>query len=156
MKPEECCLKAKKLLESKFRQEHKIAMAYVDKVTNRPVIKAEDSEALEGFAILLSSGTNTFKTIGYSSKFESPDSMLKIIERLSPKLQSSWRNNADHNINTEEREVCISDSSLFVEQKFKQVTCPTLSSVSFLVWKRRRRIARKGARNGRMRNLVNS
>lgn len=56
-------LKVKKLLESKFGQKHKIAMAHVDKVTNGPVIKAEDAEALEGFAILLSSCTNTLKAI---------------------------------------------------------------------------------------------
>lgn len=97
IKPEEGYLKAKKLLESKFGQKHKIAMAYVDKVTNGPVIKAEDDEALEGFAILLSRCANTLKAIGYSSKFESPDSgMQKIIERLPPKLQASWRNDADH------------------------------------------------------------
>ncbi|XP_066023399.1 uncharacterized protein [Pocillopora verrucosa] len=82
MKAEDGYVKAKKLLESKFGQKHKIAMAYVDKVTNGPVIKAEDADALEGFAVLLSSCTNTLKAIGHSSKFESPDSMRKIIERL--------------------------------------------------------------------------
>jgi len=41
--------KARKLLESKFEQKHKIALAYVNKVTNGPAIKAEDAEALEGF-----------------------------------------------------------------------------------------------------------
>ena len=39
-------LKARKLLESKFGQKHKIAMAYVDKVTIGPAFKAEDTEAL--------------------------------------------------------------------------------------------------------------
>ena len=32
-------LKARKLLESKFSQKHKIAMAYMDKVTNGPSLK---------------------------------------------------------------------------------------------------------------------
>ena len=54
-------------MESKFGQKHKIAMAYVDKVTNGPTFKAEDAEALEGFATLLDSCTNTLKAIGYSS-----------------------------------------------------------------------------------------
>lgn len=104
-------LKAKKLLESKFGQKHKIAMAHVDKVTNGPVIKAVDAEALEGFAISLSSCTNTLKAIGYSNKFESPDSMQKIVERLPPKLRESWRNNTDRNLNSESRDVCIEDIS---------------------------------------------
>ncbi len=76
-------------------------MADVDKVTSGPVIKAEDAEALEGFAILLSSCTNTLKAIGYSSMFESPENMRKIVERLPPKLQASWRNEADRILNTE-------------------------------------------------------
>ena len=82
-------LKERKLLESKFGQKHKIAMVYVDKVTNGPAFKAEDAKALEGFATLLASCTNTLKAIGYSSKFESPDCMRKIIKQLLPKLQVS-------------------------------------------------------------------
>ena len=108
-------LKARKLLESKFAQKHKIAMDYVHTVTNGPAFKAEDAEALEGFATLLASCTITLKAIGYSSKFESPDCMRKIIERLLPKLQVSWRDNADRILNTKGRDICIDDIFLFVE-----------------------------------------
>ena len=62
-------------MESNFGQKHKIAMAYVDKVTNGPVIRAKDAEALESFATLLASCTNTLKAIGNSSMFESLDCM---------------------------------------------------------------------------------
>lgn len=132
MKAEDGYVKAKKLLESKFGQKHKIAMAYVDKVTNGPVIKAEDADALEGFAVLLSSCTNTLKAIGYSSKFESPDSMRKIIERLPPKLQASWRDNADRILNSEARDVCIDDISLFVEQKARTLSNPVFGKLPCL------------------------
>jgi len=125
-------LKARKLLESKFGQKHKIAMAHVDKVTNGPAIKAEDAEALEGFATLLASCTNTLKAIGYSSKFESPDCMRKIIERLPPKLQASWRDNADKILNTEGRDICIDDISLFVEQKARALSNPVFGKLPFL------------------------
>ena len=132
MKAEDGYVKAKKLLESKFGQKHKIAMAYMDKVTNGPVIKAEDADALEGFAVLLSSCTNTLKAIGYSSKFESPDSMRKIIERLPPKLQASWRDNADRILNSEARDVCIDDISLFVEQKARTLSNPVFGKLPCL------------------------
>ncbi len=46
MKPEEGYLKAKKVLESKFGQKHKIAMTYLDDVMKGPVFKAEDAKAL--------------------------------------------------------------------------------------------------------------
>ena len=52
-------------------RERLLAMTDVDKVKNGPVIKAEDAEALEGFAI------------------------RKIVQRIPPKLQASWQNNAD-------------------------------------------------------------
>ena len=55
-------LKARKLLESNFGQKHKIAMAYVDKVTNGPFIRTEDSKALESFATLLASCMNIPKS----------------------------------------------------------------------------------------------
>ena len=79
-------LKARKLLESKFGQKHKIAKAYLDKIMNSPAIKAKDTKALEGFATLLASCTHTLKATGYSTKFESPDCMQKIIKQLPPKL----------------------------------------------------------------------
>ena len=125
-------LKARKLLESKFGQKHKIALAYVDKVTNGPAIKAEDAEALESYATLLASCTNTLKAIGYSSKFESPDCMRKIIERLPPKLQASWRDNADRILDTEGRDICIDDISLFVEQKARALSNPVFGRLPFL------------------------
>ena len=145
MKPEEGYPKAKKLLESKFGQKHKIAMAYVDKVANGPAIKAEDAEALEGFAVLLSSCTNTLKAIGYSSKFESPDSMRKIIEKLPPKLQASWRNNADDIINTEARDVSIDDISLFVEQKARVLSNPVFGKLPCLEKEKKKNGKEKGS-----------
>ena len=105
-------------------------MAYVDKVTNGPFIRAEDSKALESFPTLLASCTNTLKAIGYSSKFESPDCMRKIIKRLPPKLQASWRDNADRILNTEGRDICIDDISLFVEQKARALS--SLWKIAFL------------------------
>ena len=125
-------LKARKLLESKFVQKHKIAMAYVDKVTNGPAIKAEDAEALESYATLLVSCTNTLKAIGYSSKFESPDCMRKIVERLPPKLQVSWRDIADRILDAEGRDICIDDISLFVEQKARALSSPVFGRLPFL------------------------
>ena len=107
-------------------------MAYVDKVTNGPIIRAEDAECLEGFSILRSSGTNTLTAIGYLNKIEGPDNMRKIIERLPPKLQISWRDTADRILHKEEREVCIEDVSLFVEQKSRALNNPIFGKLPCL------------------------
>ena len=99
MAPKEGYTKVRSLLERRFGQRHTIAMACLDQVTNGPRIKAEDAESPEGLSILLSSFTNTLRSIGYSSKIESPDNMRKIIDRLPPSLQVKWRENADRILN---------------------------------------------------------
>ena len=124
MVPKEGYEKAKGLLERRFGQKHKIAMACLDQVTNGPRIKGEDAESLEGFSILLSSCTNTLRSIGYSNKIESPDNMRKIINRLPPRLQAKWRETADRILNVEQREICIEDISNFVEQKSRSLGNP--------------------------------
>ena len=101
MAPKEGYTKARSLLERIFGQKHKIAMACLDQVTNGPRLKAEDAESLEGLSILLSSCTNTLRSISYSSKIESPDNRQKIIDRLPPPLQIKWRENADQILDVE-------------------------------------------------------
>ena len=77
-------LKVRKLFDNKFGQKHKIAIVYVDKVTNGPAIKAEDAEALEVSPLCRSVVRILLKLLVYSSTFESPDCMRKIIKRLPP------------------------------------------------------------------------
>ena len=154
MNPEAGYLKARKLLESQFGQKHKIAMAYVDKVTNGPAIKAEDAEALESFSTLLASCTNTLKAIGYSSKFESPDCMRKIIERLPPKLQASCA--------TTLTESSTPRAETFVLMTFpcslsrRHVLCPIQFLENSLSWKRKRRITETEATDLNLRSVVTS
>lgn len=93
--PKEGYTKARSLLKRRFGQKHKIAMPYPEEVTNGPCIKGEDAESLEGLSILLSSSTNTLRSICYSSKIESPDNTRKIVSRLPATLQVKWRENAD-------------------------------------------------------------
>ena len=132
LNPGEGYSKAKKLLEARFGQKHNIAMAYVDQLTNGPYIKAEDAESLEGFSILLSSCISTLKAIGYLNKIEGPDNVRKIIERLPPKLQSSWRDNADRILNADKREVCIEDIASFVEEKSRTLSNPIFGKLPLL------------------------
>ena len=132
MAPKEGYTKARSLLERRFGQKHKIAMACLDQVTDGPRIKAEDAESLEGLSILLSSCTNTLRSIGYSSKMESPDNMRKITDRLPPSLQIKWRENADRILNVEGREIRIEDISDFVEQKSRSLSNPVFGKLPFL------------------------
>ena len=121
-------------------------MAYVDHLTNGPYIKAEDPKSLEGFSILLSSCTNTLKAFGYLNKIEGPDNMRKIIERLPPKLQSSWRDNADGILNVDKREVCIEYIASFVEEKSCALSNPIFGKLPFLA-KDKKKSQMRGAKS---------
>ncbi|XP_078361599.1 uncharacterized protein LOC144645962 [Oculina patagonica] len=88
-------LEARKLLAKRYGQPYKIASAYVDRVTNGPVIKAEDETALQSFSVLLTSCKNTLNDIGYLSKIENPDSLRKVVARLPFNLRQKWRDVAD-------------------------------------------------------------
>ena len=143
LNPEEGYSKAKKLLEARFGQKHNIAMAYVDQLTNGPYIKAEDAESLEGFSILLSSCSNTLKAIGYLNKIEGPDNMRKIIERLLPKLQSSWRDHADRILNAE---YGFEDIASFIEEKSRALSNPIFGKLPFLA-KDKKKSQTRGAKS---------
>ena len=58
--------------------------------------------------------------------------MRKIIARLPPKLQSSWRDNADRILNADKREVCIEDIASFVEEKSRALSNPIFGKLPFL------------------------
>ena len=124
-------LKGRSLLEQKFGQKHKIAMAHVEKFINGSPIKAEDGDSLEQFSISLLSCSNTLKAIGYLNKIENPNGMKKIIERLPYKLQERWRDVADKIMNDEEREVTIEDIAKFVETKARSMNNPVFGKISY-------------------------
>lgn len=130
MAPDECYRKARDLLEQRFGQKHKIAMAYVDKVITAPPIKVDDGNALEDFSILLSSCKNSLEAMGYLTKIENPDCMHKIVDRLPHKLQDRWRDIADYIINVQEREVTIKDVADFVEQKARSLNNPVFGKTT--------------------------
>lgn len=72
---EERYREARKLLTKRYGQLYKIASAYVEHVTNGPVMKAEDGAALLSFSALLTTCKNMLNEIGYLSKIENPDSL---------------------------------------------------------------------------------
>ena len=64
--------------------------------------------------------------------------MRKIIARLPPKLQSSWRDHADRILNADKREVCIEDIASFVEEKSRALSNPIFGKLPFLAKDKRK------------------
>ena len=96
--------------------------------------------------ILLSRCTNTLKAIGYLNKIKGPENMRKIIARLPPKLQSSWRDHADRILNADKREVCIEDIASFVEEKSRALSNPIFGKLPFLA-KDKKKSQMRGAKS---------
>lgn len=124
MRPNEGYAQARYLLEQRFGDNHKIAMAYVEKVLDGPPIKADDGNALESFSITLSSCKNSLEAIGYLKKIENPECMRKIVERLPYNLQGKWRDTADFIMNVDKRDVYIDDIARFVEKNARALNNP--------------------------------
>lgn len=131
MKPVDGYLKARDLLERRFGDKYKIAMAHVDKLLSLPSIKPEDADALEKYSISLTSCKNALEGIGYLNKIENPDVMRKIVEKLPYKYQDKWRDIADTIINVKHREVTIEDIATFVEQRARSLNNPIFGKLTF-------------------------
>jgi hypothetical protein len=127
---EEGYTKARKLLKERYGQSYRIATAYVDRLVKGPPIKAEDNTALQRFAILLTSCNNTLKEIGYQSKVENPDSLKRIVDRLSYGLRQKWRDVADRITEREEREISIEDITAFVVARARAAAHPIFGNLS--------------------------
>ena len=71
--------------------------------------------------------------------------MRKIVDRMPPKLQSSWRDNAGRILDIEKREVGIEDISKFVEEKSRALSNPVFGKLR-CVGKDKRDVKRRRAK----------
>ena len=72
--------------------------------------------------------------------------MRKIIARLPPKLQSSWRDHADRILNADKRQVCFEDIASFVEEKSLALSNPIFGKIPFLA-KDKKKSQMRGAKS---------
>ena len=107
-----------------YGQSYRIATAYLERITKTPQIKAEDSEALQRFSVLLTSCKNTLKEIGYLNKLENPDSLQNVISRLPYSMRQKWRDVADDIMSNEKREITFEDIASFEEVKARILLIP--------------------------------
>lgn len=130
MRPEEGYQEARRLLKARYAQNYKIAAAYVSRVTNGPLIRHEDAQALQKFSVLLTSCKNTLKEIGCLNKVENPDSSQRVIERLPFQLRQRWRNVADDISSNKQREITFEDIARFVESKARALNHPIFGNIN--------------------------
>ena len=129
MNPEQGYTEARRLLKKRYGQEYRIAAAHVRTLTEGPIIKSEDENALLQFSVQLTSCTNTLKEIGSLGKLDHPENLRRVINRLPFGMRLKWRDTVDRIIESEERDVTIEDVTKFVTAKARAATPPIFGKV---------------------------
>lgn len=147
--PEEGYSEARKILKKRFGENYRIATAYVDKVTEGPALKAEDSKGLQKLSTLLRSCRNTLKSIGYASQIENPDSLRGVVERFPFDLRKKWSATADKITEGEDREIRFDDIVAFFEKESRTSSHPVFGDIPRSNDQEREK---KGTRNSKFKN----
>ncbi|PFX33001.1 hypothetical protein AWC38_SpisGene2090 [Stylophora pistillata] len=121
---------ARKLLHKTYGSSYKIASAYEKNLTRGPAIKAEDGEALQSFALALTSCKSSLTEISYLNKLENPDTFTTIVQRLPFGLRQKWPDTADNITETQDREITIADLSNFVSARARVTSHAIFGDVS--------------------------
>ncbi|KAI4884310.1 hypothetical protein NFI96_008914, partial [Prochilodus magdalenae] len=129
MKPDEGYCEAKRLLKEYFGNEYKISVAYMDKALNWPDIKADDSEALNSYALFLTSCKNAMAELEYMDEMDNAANMRAIISKCPYKLREKWRGVACDIQEKQQRKPRFSDIVVFVARQAKIALHPVFGDV---------------------------
>jgi len=128
--PDEGYAEARRLIEKKFGHEFRIASAYESKALNWPPVKSEDGSALSRFSVYLASCKNAMKGSQYSSKFDQPDNIQKLILKLPYSMRERWRHVVDDIMELQGRPVKFDDLVSFIDREARIATNPVFGQIT--------------------------
>jgi len=82
---------AQQLLKKHFRNEMKIANAYIEKALNWTTIKVDDGKSLHAFALYLRECCNVIQNLQYMDELDVVSNLKLIVSKLPYKLRERWR-----------------------------------------------------------------
>ena len=130
MAPDEGYAEARRLIEKKFGDEFRIAFVYESKALNWPPVKSEDGSALSRFSVYLASCKNSMKGSQYSSKFDQPDNIQRLIFKLPYSMRERWRCVVDNIMELQGRPVKFDDLVSFIDREARIATNPVFGQIS--------------------------
>ena len=110
---------AKKLLTERFGDQFKVTNSWIKKVSDGPMIKAGDREALQDLADDLKKCEITLKATGRLAKINNEGQLIKIQERCPTFLKSRWQSKVQE-IRNEDRDPNIEDVRKLVRTAAKE------------------------------------
>ena len=121
---------AHRLIKKRFGDEYRIASAYESKAVNWPSIKPGDGTALSRFSIYLVSCRNAMSGSQYSSKFDQPDNIHKLVLKLPYSMRERWCRLVDNIMELQKRLVKFDDVITFISHEARIATNPVLGKIS--------------------------
>ena len=128
--PDEGYAEARRLIEKKFGDDFRIASAYESKALNWPPVKSEDGSALSRFSVYLASCKNAMKGSQYSSKFDQPDNIQKLIYKLPYNMRERWRRVVDDIMELQGSPVKFDDLVSFIDREARIATNPVFGQIT--------------------------
>ncbi|KAK0132995.1 hypothetical protein N1851_031641 [Merluccius polli] len=120
---------AKRLLKERFGDKYKISMAYLDKALNWPIIKSEDSRALESYALFLTSCSNAMADLEYLDEMENAANMRTIIAKLPYRLRERFRSVAIDIQKRQDRRTKFKDVVTFITMQAEMASHPVFGEI---------------------------
>ena len=114
---------ARRVLEERFGHPFRIALQYVTKLTEGPLLKPSDRTGLLAFADQLRDFENTLESFSYLDEINSADNSKKIVQRLPFHLRTKFAEVADQ-IQEAGQRTNISHIAEFVEIKARAANNP--------------------------------
>lgn len=115
---------AKRLLKERFGDKYKISMAYLDKALNWPAIKADDTKALEAYALFMTNCNNAMSDLEYLEEMENAANMRTIISKLPYRLRERFRSVAIDIQKKQDRRTKFKDVVSFVNTQTEMAAHP--------------------------------
>lgn len=129
MDPKQGYPEAKRLLKERFGDKYKISMAYLDKALNWPTIKADDSKALESYALFLTSCSNAMSDLEYLDEMENAANMRTVIAKLPYRLRERFRSVAIDIQKKQDRRTKFKDVVTFVNTQAEMASHPVFGEI---------------------------
>ena len=133
LQPEEGYVEARRLLLRKFGDQYRSAFAYESKALAWPQVEPEDGSALSKFPIFLVSCKNPLGSSLYTSKFEQPGNLQKLIFKLLFSMRERWWCSANDIMEPQSRPVKFEDLVAFVDREARIPTNPVFGNISSFV-----------------------
>ena len=125
--PDEGYTEARKLLDKEYGDPYKVSNAFLQKLSNWPIIKFDDGPGLKRFSLFLLKCKNAMKSNSHLTVLNHPPNMQSIVQKLPGNLQTKWREFVVNRRRKDGKVANFGDLTEFVEHAAESANDPIYS-----------------------------